>query len=157
MLTLSPAELIILVIVLPVLGAIAGYAVAAARSRNEAGGMSVAELRSEFDAYQNKVDQHFATTGGLLYELSSHYQKICAHMAAGARDLGAQESAEIAQLRSGLLPLARQSGGEAEEGTASAPYVAEQPADDGPLEPPKDYATVESDGEAAVSSRTQAG
>lgn len=156
MLTLSPAELIVLVTVLPVLGAIAGYGIAVAKARQEAGGVSAAELRREFDAYRATVDQHFSTTGGLLYELTSHYQKICAHMAEGARDLGAHESAEIAQLRSALLPLASQAGSEdAQPGATHVPYRIDEAT--GKLEPPKDYVTLEADAEKDKSSLVKAG
>lgn len=104
MITLSSAAFLVLVIVLPVAGALAGYALYASRARLEAGGMSAAELRREYDAYRAQVDQHFHGTGALLGQLSVQYQAICEHMADGARTLGATPSPEIERLRAALQP-----------------------------------------------------
>ncbi len=87
MTTLSGLGLVIMALALFGLGIITGYALASMRARMEGGGRTPAELKQDFDEYQDRVDTHFAKTNALFARMTAQYREIYAHMSSGAQDL----------------------------------------------------------------------
>ena len=101
MLDLSLAELVTLVVILPLAGGIAGYMIALERMKKRAGGRSLAELQQAQHDYQAEVAAHFARTAELVRSLSGDYASLCAHLARGASEFspGAAPDPQVEQLR----------------------------------------------------------
>ncbi|MFT4583797.1 MAG: uncharacterized membrane-anchored protein YhcB (DUF1043 family) [Gammaproteobacteria bacterium] len=107
MLTLDIVTAVALVVILGVICAIGGYAIAQTRQRREGDGKSTAELKSELSDYKENVAAHFQTTASLLHDMTEQYRSVYEHMAIGAQQLcdAEQATAQIESLKAGLLPV----------------------------------------------------
>ena len=107
MLTLDIVTAVALVVIIGVICAIGGYAIAQTRQRREGDGKSTAELRSELSDYKENVATHFKTTASLLHDMTEQYRSFYEHMAIGAQQLcdAEQATAQIESLKAGLLPV----------------------------------------------------
>lgn len=89
MLTLTTIELLAIIVILPLTGAIAGYRLAGNRMRRDSGGKTPAELKTEFENYRQGVTGHFEQTAELLQQMTQQYRAIYTHLARGAAELSA--------------------------------------------------------------------
>lgn len=101
MLYFTTGELITLLIVLPLAGAVFGYYVAGDRMRRVSGGKTPAELKQELETYQASVSGHFQHSAELLQQMTEQYREIYTHMARGAAELcdEGNTSAEVDALK----------------------------------------------------------
>ncbi len=101
MLSITIVELLVMIVILPLIGAVIGYVVAGDRMRGASGGKTPAELQAELDSYQQGVSSHFQETAELLQQMTAQYRSIYTHMAHGAAELCGEgdSNAGLAELK----------------------------------------------------------
>ncbi|MGB1883510.1 MAG: ZapG family protein [Gammaproteobacteria bacterium] len=87
MLTLTAGELVALLILLPLLGAMLGFVFATDRMRKANGGRTPTEIRQELEDYKRAVAAHFQDSANIMEQMTEQYRSIYAHMAHGAAQL----------------------------------------------------------------------
>ena len=87
MFSISVLELLLMVVVLPLLGGVIGFAVGSDRARRDDQEDKVEALQAEFDEYRGGVTSHFEKTAAVMQQMTEQYRSLYVHMAQSSVDL----------------------------------------------------------------------
>lgn len=124
-----------------VIGGVIVYLARTERQKDQVLSKRLDEVHSEFAAYQQSVDAHFAKTAELVNKLSEDYIAVHQHLSQGAQTLVKHPPlASNQQFNAIESQIAEQAAIEADK----------EPLSETDLEPPKDYAPKHSPKEAGT-------